>query len=176
MAETLENIIETEKREQAVLDRISYLANSVDGASSEEARRILSKIQNAQSTIPPSNRSLHFSEEVAAAKEKAEERKREEEAKAAEETAQMMAAVAGVATGGLMSASAAEMAFSQNMFQFMTAKEQQLFESLSGPQSLVMLDANGQVLRDATGGARIENRRRIAAASRSGAVKTPYVR
>ncbi len=152
MAESLEDIEKIEKIEQEAEDRISHLVSMVDDASLSEIRHIITEIRNTKADLPPQSRSTHFAEEAAAAEAKAEEKKREEEAKATEQTSEFLAA----AVSGLLAASTTEKLFSQQMFQYMAATEQQFFNNLSGPQTLVMLDQNGQVQLDENGKPRLE--------------------
>lgn len=57
---------------------------------------------------------------------------------------------------GLMTASSADVAFAQRILKYLSPAERRFYDSLSGPQTLVMLDEKGQILLNKEGHARTE--------------------
>jgi len=151
MVDTLERV---ETDQEKLLNRqIDTLELQIDdNAPSNVLDKLVHEVEALLAKVPSSSPLAGRLMDIARKAEKEKEEAQAEEAKEASET---MATVA--AAGGLIAASAAEIAFSQGMFDnFMSPGEQQFFNSLQDPQRLVMLDRNGQIIANPGGELRIE--------------------
>jgi hypothetical protein len=154
MPETLEEQEKLDKAAQASLVHIDTLAGQANKDSpSNVLQSIINQVDAEARSVSPEATNAYMVQGASNATIKTVEAMRNE--KLAEEEKET-AEAAATAANALMAASAADIAFSRQMFQFMSGNEQQFFNGLQGPQSLIMLDSNGQVIADADGKPRIE--------------------
>jgi len=152
--------IEEELKDREKLGDINREADNLDlqaggDVSSTVLGDIIARLKGLQAQAERLPQSGRVPENISAIEDRTAKKQAEKREEEIRKAAEMMAAVTSLG-GTMMAASAAEIAFSQTMFSYMTENEQRFFDSLGGAQRLVMLDANGQVIRNADGMARVE--------------------
>jgi hypothetical protein len=151
MADTLE---QDDIKLGAIEDLVSSIESRITSETpSKELDASVKALGGAMTELPPNAKNAErTSSKITAARGRIEQ---QYAAKAAEEGAETLGGTSGTG-GSLTKASAADIAFSQKMYGFMSSSEQNYYNSLAGEQKLVVLDEKGQAVLSSDGQPRVE--------------------